>query len=146
MTQEEYIRKQITNIDSAIASAKELLRASANLHRVCDIADEKKDFRKDEASKFFRDSLMYFSFNSAATELSGEKERLSDFKAKLIEIKIANDRMLFEGGYRKDIDDAIASTFLSHTLCKIQIIDEKVLNTVREAVEMLEKMKADLQG
>lgn len=144
MTHEEYIKKQLANIDSAITSAEELLRASANLHRVCDIAEEKENFRKDDASKFFRDSLMYFSFNSAAAELSHEKERLNDFKEKLIEIKLDNDRMLYEGGYRKDIDDAIANTFLSHTLCKVQVIDEKVLGTVRDAIEMLKKMKEDL--
>lgn len=143
MTQEAYIELQKQNMDRAIALGKELLRASASLHKVCDTAD-KDETRRDEAKNYLRDSLMYFSFNNAATELSSMPTTLTDFKQQLIDIKIANDTMLLEGGYRKDIDEVISTIFLSHRLCKVIIIDEPVLDCVREAIEKVQNLKASL--
>lgn len=142
MTQEEYIAKQRENIDEALRQGRELLRASASLHAVCDTADQEES--REGAGSFLRDSLMYFSFNNAAEELASMPDTLRKFKQQLIDIKIANDTMLLEGGYRKDIDEAIARVFLTHTLCKIQIIDQKVLETVKDAIETLEGLKASL--
>lgn len=145
MTQEEYISLQLSNIDKSLVLGRELLRASASLHRVCDDADQEAS-RKNTSRNYLLDSLQYFSFNDAAAELSGMPETLKDFKQSLIDIKIANDRMLLEGGYRKDIDESISRVFLSHTLCKIQIIDSKVLGAVKDALDTLENLKKELAG
>lgn len=143
MTQEEYIAKQKANIDQALVSGKELLRASASLHKVCDTAD-KDATRNDEKLNYMRDSLQYFDFSSTAAELASMPDTLNTFKKHLIEIKIDNDKMLYEGGYRKDIDETISRIFLSHTLCKIKIIDKAVLDAVRDALAALDELKASL--
>ena len=145
MTQSEYIALQIANIDKALVTGKRLLEVSVRLHRTCDSAD-KSENRNDSKRNYLQDSLMYYDFNAAVTEISGMPDILKEFKNQLIDIKIANDKMLLEGGYRKDIDEEISRVFLSHTLCKIQIIDEKVLATVKDAIATLEKLKETLKA
>ena len=144
MTQEEYIAYQLTNIDKAITTGERLLEVSIRLHRTCDSVDKSES--NDPARSYLRDSFMYYDFSDAAAEISGMPELLKEFKNRLISIKIENDKMLLEGGYRKDIDEEIARVFLSHTLCKIAIIDEKVLATVKDALETLHKMKETLEA
>ncbi len=143
MTEKEYVTLQQSNIDKAITLGKELLRVSADLHGVADDANADTT-SNDSTSSYMRDAFKYYDFNTSAADLYREPALLNDFKQSLIDIKIANDKMLFEGGYRKDLDEAISRIFLSHTLCKIKLIDEKVLETVVDALETLEKMKAAL--
>ncbi len=144
MTQEEYLTLQCTNIERSLTLGRELLRVSASLHGVANDAFAEKE-NNDSAKGYLRDAFQYYSFNDSAVELAREPELLNKFKQSLIDIKIENDKMLFEGGYRKDIDEAISNIFLSHTLCKIRLIDRAVLDTVVDALQVLEKMKSELK-
>ena len=138
MTQEAYMKCQRDNIEKALKSGRALLRTSRALHKLCDEADAGSSAAK---KNYLLDAFQYYDFNTAATELSGMPVTLGEFKRDLIDIKIENDKMLLDGGYRKDVDEMIASVFLSHTLCKIQIIDAAVLGAVQDALDMLETMK-----
>ena len=144
MTQETYIAAQLQNIDTALSMGRRLLDVSARLHRTCDSAD-KYENRNDPERNYLRDSLMYYDFSDAAAEITGMPETVKEFKNCLIEIKIANDRMLLEGGFRQDIDEEIARIFVSHALCKIEIIDERVLDAVKDANATLEHLQQVLQ-
>ncbi len=143
MTEQEYLTLQEKNIDKAIALGKDLLRISASLHGVANDANA-DTADNDSSSSYMRDAFKYYDFNDSAVALSREPAVLNNFKQSLIDIKIANDNMLFEGGYRKDIDETISRIFLSHTLCKIKLIDKAVLDTVVDALDALEQLKAEL--
>ncbi len=143
MTQEEYLALQQQNIETAITLGRSLLRVSAGLHGVA--ADASEEVSANQAAKgYIRDAFQYYNFNDSAAAISREPALLNQFKQSLIDIKIANDKMLYEGGYRKDVDDAISRIFLSHTLCKIKIIDKAVLDAVVDALGVLEQLKAEL--
>ena len=141
MTEKEYKELQLANIDSALEAGNHLLEVSRRLHKDFDDAEKKED---TAPVKTMQDTLMYYDFSAVATDISGLPESLRTFKNKLIEIKLANDRMLFEGGYRRDIDEEIARVFLSHKLCKCAIIDEAVIAAVKDGLATLDKLKAAL--
>ena len=144
MNKEDYISLQLANIDEAISLGERLLDTSVRLHRVCDTA-AKKVTRQDEASAFFRDTFKYYDFNDAAREISGMPTNLKDFCEKLIEIKVANDRMLIKGEFKLVIDEEIRKMFFDNDLCYVRIIDEKVLKAVKGALETLARLKEELK-
>ncbi len=143
MTENEYLTLQQDNIETALRHGRELLRISESLHGVANDANAEKT-ETDSSLGYMRDAFKYYDFNDSAVALSRETAVLNRFKQSLIDIKIANDRMLLEGGYRKEIDETIAGVFLSHTLCKIKIIDKNVLDTVVDALDKLETLKQEL--
>lgn len=145
MTQDAYITLQQANIDSAIELARNVLKISTHLHSVCDTADKKEEAKnQDAASAYIRDSLKYFDFNDAVSGLSGMMPALKDLKKKLIEIKIENDKMLMDGGYRDDIDIAIANVFKNGTLWNLKTIEKETLDTIKETISALESLKGKL--
>ena len=70
---------------------------------------------------------------------------LKDFCEKLIEIKVANDRMLIKGEFKLVIDEEIRKMFFDNDLCYVRIIDEKVLKAVKGALETLARLKEELK-
>lgn len=141
MTQDAYRTLQLSNIDQAIALAQGLLKTSASLHRVCDTVDKKEE-NKNAASAFFQDSLMYFDFNDAVTELSSMPKELKAFKQKLIDIKVANSGMLMNGGYKEDVDKAICSIFAGDVLSNPETIEKEQLDRIKDAIDVLGDLKS----
>ena len=140
MTQEEYKAAQRNNIDRALKEGKEFLRVSASLHEVCDTADT-SETRNDGTKNYYRDTLMYFDFNDAVTDIAGMPGALNDFIQQVVDIKIENDRRLLSGDYIFELDNIIARFFEMHDLRGVKVVDETVLSAVRDALQMLEELK-----
>lgn len=140
MKQETYIRFQLDNINEAISLGKTALDSAKSLQG----RFGNRDTNTEEADSFERDSLKFYDFNDAIKLLEWMPVQLKDFKNQMIEIKIANDKMLLEGGFIPAIDKEIAHIFLSHTLCKMKAMDPTTIEAIQDAINTLEKLKGEL--
>ena len=138
-----FINEQIWGTEHAIRLAKKAQRTALGLQDVffpqpdTGTALQKEDFSKD--------TFKFFDANSALKELESLQLQLGDLKTKLIEIKIANDRMLYGGGYLLFVDETISRIFLKNTLCKLKAHNETTPAVIDDVISQLEQMKAQLE-
>ncbi len=147
MTESAYLREQIAAIDQAIMTG---LRARKTAKSLRDFFSSKnRELKSTEDSSFSQDTLKYYDANNALRELQTLQIQLGEMKKQLIDIKINNDKLLYEGGYLLFIDQAISSIFLKPTLCKLKAQDEntpKIIDVTIEEMQILQdRMKAMLK-
>lgn len=146
MTESEYLREQIAALDQAIMTG---LRARKTARSLRDFFSFRNNAKDNANENFSQDTLKYYDANNALRELQTLQIQLGEMKKQLIDIKIANDRLLYEGGYLLFIDQAISSIFLKPTLCKLKAQDEyapKIIDVTIEEMQVLQdRMKAMLK-
>ncbi len=130
---------QQANIDHAISLGEKVIRNSRTITEM----KNKKD-NSGEASSFLQDSMMYFSFSDTAAALEFLPLLLKDFKNQMIEIKIANDKMLLEGGFVPAVDREIAEIFRPGGLGDTKVDVSKIADDVEAAIEILKRLKEEL--
>ena len=148
MTEKEYIKDQIKALDQAIMTGLRARKTAKSLRGFFFSKDNKPD--EPGGDSFSQDTLKYYDANNAFRELQTLQIQLGEMKKQLIDIKINNDKLLYEGGYLLFIDQAISSIFLKPTLCKLKAQDEntpKIIDVTIEEMQMLQdRLKAMLQS
>lgn len=140
MNKETYINLQLANIDHAIDLGNHVIKTSRTLQNMKN--------KKDEAggeNAFIQDTMKYFSFNDAAASIEFLPLQLKDFKNQIIEIKIANDKMLLEGGFIPAVDKEIASIFVEGDLGNDRVKISGIADTVENAIVILNRLKGELE-
>lgn len=140
MTKETYLNLQRANLDQAIKLGKIALNTAYSIQTLF----KNKDVSNPKDIDFTRDSLKYYDMNDALKQLEWMHLQLKDFKHEMIEIKIANDKMLLEGGFVVSIDRDIAAVFLNHVLCKMDAMDPNTIVAIQDALNTLEQLKKEL--
>lgn len=138
-----FINEQIWSTEHAIRLARKAQRTAQDLQDVFDPKPETGEALKTE--DFSRDTFKFFDANYAIRDLESLQLQLGDLKTKLIEIKIANDRMLYAGGYLLFVDETISRIFLKNTLCKLKAHDDNTPEVIADAITQLEQMKEKLE-
>ena len=146
MDRETYIRNQIKAMEEALFLGRKALESAEDIQEIfCGPAGQRGE-GVSEQTAFSRDTFRYFDANDAQQDMAQLKLQLTAFKQRMIDIKKANDDYLLEGGFIAEIDRVIAAIFLKNTLCKLQAQEEKTVPVIREAVEMLEELKASVEA
>ena len=141
MTREIYTGMQLQNIEEAIEYGKRALDTARGLQMNTGM---KKD--NDPVNSFSEDTLKYFDANEAFKQVECLSLQFRELKSRLIEIKIQNDRLLLDGGFIPSIDHDIADVFLRNVLCRMNPIDPKLPEAVKDVIETLENIKESLQN
>ena len=139
MNKETYRNLQLANIDNAISLGENVIKNSRTLHNLAERKDSKG------ASAFFQDTMKYFSFSDTAAAIEFLPLLIKDFKNQLIEIKIANDKMLLEGGFLSVIDKEIAEIFLQGAFGQEKISVSAAATAAEEAIEILKRLKTEIE-
>lgn len=147
MTESAYLQAQIKALDEAIMTGLRARKTAKSLRGFFPSQD--KEAGELAGGSFSQDTLKYFDANNAFRELQTLQIQLGEMKKQLIDIKIANDRLLYEGGYLLFIDQAISSIFLKPTLCKLKAQDAnapKIIDVTIEEMQILQdRLKAMLR-
>ncbi len=141
----DYIVSQIRNVEEAIRIAEKARRTTDAIQDYYSPQETADSEQADAKKAFYRDAFKYFDANDAIRQLESLQLQLGDLKNKLIEIKIANDRLLFAGGYLAFIDEYISRIFLKNTLCKLQAQNEKTPVIIEDSIQELQGLKARLE-
>ena len=145
MKESAYLQEQIAALDQAIMTGLRARKTAKGLREFF-VTQEKQ--LGDVSGSFSQDTLKYFDANNAFRELQTLQIQLGEMKKQLIDIKIANDKLLYEGGYLLFIDQAISSIFLKPTLCKLKAQDDnapKIIDVTIEEMQVLQdRLKAML--
>lgn len=141
MANTEYINEQIKRIDKAIKLAERVRDLSIELRRFSQQSQKSADVKEDD---FAEDSLKFFDTSYSQGQIERLHLNLDDLKKKLIEIKIKNDELLFEGGFLLSIDKKIGDIFLSNTLCLMQPNDAKALEVMDDTITKLKELREEL--
>ena len=141
MTNETYINEQIKRIDKAIKLAERTRDLSIELRKFSQQTQKNADVKGDD---FAEDTLKYFDTSYTQGQIERLHLNLDDLKKKLIEIKIKNDELLFEGGFLLCIDKKIDDIFLSNTLCLMQPNDAKALEVMDDTITKLKELREEL--
>ncbi len=148
MTESAYLQAQIKALDEAIMTGLRARKTAKSLRGFFPSQD--KEAGELAGGSFSQDTLKYFDANNAFRELQTLQIQLGEMKKQLIDIKIANDRLLYEGGYLLFIDQAISSIFLKPTLCKLKAQDAnapKIIDVTIEEMQILQdRLKAMLRA
>lgn len=143
MEKTAYINEQIKRIDSAIRKTQ----------RARDIALELRQFSAGDQhggetpkDSFAEDTLKYFDTSFSQGQVEQLRLCLDDLKKKLIEIKISNDQLLFEGGFLLFLDQKIGDIFLSNTLCLLKPSDQNALAVMDDTIKKLEELRSMVEA
>lgn len=141
MANTAYIDEQIKRIDKAIKLAERTRDLSIELRRFSQESAKEVDVKGDD---FAEDTLKYFDTSFSQGQIERLRLNLNDLKKKLIEIKIKNDELLFEGGFLLCIDQQIDDIFLSNTLCLMKPSDSKALAVMDDTIGKLNELRTML--
>ncbi|MBE6010192.1 MAG: hypothetical protein E7236_06015 [Lachnospiraceae bacterium] len=141
MTNTAYVEEQIQRIDKAIRLAERTRDLSLELRRFSQESAKDVDVKGDD---FAEDTLKYFDTSFSQGQIERLRLNLNDLKKKLIEIKIKNDELLFEGGFLLCIDQKIDDIFLSNTLCLMKPSDAKALAVMDDTIAKLKELRGML--
>ncbi len=142
MEKATYIQEQMKRIDSAVKIAHRAKEISSEIH---DFFQNSQKAVTPKAEDFAEDTFKYFDTNYVQGQLEKLRLSLDDLKKKLIEVKIENDKLLFEGGFLLCIDKKIDDIFLSNTLCLLQADDDNTSRIMDDTITKLTDLKAELE-
>lgn len=138
-----YRTGQISRIDAALKLAQQARDISKELHTFSAESRQNTDAKQDD---FAEDSLKYFDTSYSQGQVERLRLKLNDLKKQLIEIKVSNDQLLFEGGFLLCIDQKIDDIFLSNTLCLLQASDENAKHVMDDTITKLTELRALVEG
>ena len=143
MKESTYLQEQIAALDQAIMTGLRARKTAKGLREFF-VTQEKQ--LGDVSGSFSQDTLKYFDANNAFRELQTLQIQLGEMKKQLIDIKIANDKLLYEGGYLLFIDQAISSIFLKPTLCKLKAQDDNAPKIIDATIEEMQVLQGRLKA
>ena len=138
MKSNTYMEEQLSRIDEAIRIAGQVREISAEGRDF--FSTDRVDSTSD-AEGFAEDTFKYFDTSYLQGQVEKLRLGLAELKKKLIEIKIENDQLLFEGGFLLCIDQVINRIFLSNTLCLLQAEEEQTETVMVDTIEKLEELR-----
>lgn len=136
-----YIEEQLKRIDSAIRKATRARNTALEIQQFSSESKKPETAGKDD---FAEDTLKVFDTSYSQGQIETLRLGLNDLKKKLIEIKIANDELLFEGGFLFCIDQIIDDIFLSNTLCLLQANDNNTKSIMDDTIEKLNELRVQV--
>lgn len=143
MEKTAYITEQTRRIDSAIRKAQRARDIALELRQFSAEEQQASDNGEDD---FAEDTLKYFDTSFSQGQVEQLRLSLNELKKKLIEIKISNDQLLFEGGFLLFIDQKIGDIFLSNTLCLLQPSDQNALAVMDDTIAKLEELRSMVEA